>query len=298
MASGRKPRTTKAKAADAPVEIRGIKGFDANLKCRGYQFEVGKTYEHEGPTEVCRQGFHACTQDAHPLQVLQYYAPAGSRFCEVIQSGQIATDDNIKIASTRIAIGCEITISDLTHRAVKWVLARTKKSEGASKTGDYGAASATGDYGAASATGDYGAASATGDCGAASATGSRGAASATGDYGAASATGDYGAASATGFRGAASATGDYGAASATGTSGAASATGDGGAASATGTKSAAMTCGYDGRVRGGNGNALFCLERDRGWNIVSTASGIVGRDGIKPGTWYACKSGELVECDK
>ena len=97
-----------------------------------------------------------------------------------------------------------------------------------------------------------------------------------------SATGDYGAASATGDYGAASATGDYGAASATGVKGAASATGYYGAASATG---------FYGKARGKDGNALFLVRRrddysDRHGEILHAWAGIVGRDGIKPDTWY------------
>jgi hypothetical protein len=293
-------RTKKGETALATTPA--IKGFDASLKCRDFQFALGETYKHEGPVKACKGGFHAIT--GHPLAVFQYYAPAGSRFCRVELSGATDTDDNEKIASEILTVGEEIGITDLVNDAVKWVLDRAKP-EGERATGDRGAASATGDQGAASATGYQGAASATGDRGAASATGTRGAASATGTRGAASATGYHGAASATGYQGAASATGDQGAASATGyqgaasatgTRGAASATGDRGAASATGTRGAAMTSGHLGQVRGTAGNALFACERET-WDgpIISVAAGIVGQDGIEPNRWYRCVGGKLVE---
>jgi hypothetical protein len=324
-AAAKKPRAKRAVASE-PV-IVGIKGFNRDLTCkpapgREQQFEPGKTYEIAGKIKACANGFHSCPidDDGHPLSVFNYYAPGISRYFEVEASGETDRKGD-KIASAKITIGVELTLGEIVSRAIKWVFDRSKP-EGETATGDYGAASATGDRGAASATGDRGAASATGDYGAASATGYRGAASATGDYGAASATGgqgaasatgyrgaasatgDYGAASATGYRGAASATGDYGAASATGDRGAASATGyrgaasatgDRGAASATGEKSGAAAFGYDGRVSGANGCALFALERDDEWNITSTASGIVGRDRLKPDTFYRCVSGQLVE---
>jgi len=330
----------KAKAAASPT-ISGVKGFDANLQCRGYQFASGQTYTHQGEVRACEGGFHVIT--GHPLAVFDYYPPAGSRYCRVEISGRTHTDDNVKTAAEILAVGTELGITDLVNEAISWVTARatpegetaTGSQGAASATGDRGAASATGDRGAASATGSHGAASATGDRGAASATGSqgaasatgyqgaasatgdrgaasatgdRGAASATGSQGAASATGDRGAASATGYQGAASATGDQGAASATGYQGAASATGDRGAASATGSqgaasatgdRGAAMSPGKDGRVMGADGAVLFAVERGawdgRGYPAITTASGIVGQDGIKAGVWYACVGGKLAK---
>jgi len=331
--------------------IKSYKGFDKDLKCRGFQYEIGKEYEHDGPVEACKSGFHACEA---PLDVFAYYAPATSRYCEVEQSGELSRDgDNSKIASSRIKIGAEIGIPGLVKAQIEWVKNQTHEIKGshatgyqgaASATGDYCAASATGNQGAASATGDYCAASATGYKGAASATGYQGAASATGDYGAASATGyqgaasatggrgaasatgykgaasatgnqgaasatgyqgaasatgNQGAASATGYQGAASATGDYCAASATGYQGAASATGDYCAASATGKDGVAMACGYEGKVKGALGNAMFLVERGE-WNgdthpILNVAAFVIDGDTYKPNTWYTLKGGKIVE---
>ena len=302
-------------------EVIVYKGFDADLKCRGYQYAVGQTYEHEGKVEACGSGFHACE---HPLNVFDYYPPAGSRFAVVRMSGEISRELNgdTKLASAKIAIDAEIGIPTLVQRAVEWVIAHctpegeaatgyqgaafatgyrgaasaTGTQGAASATGYQGAASATGARGAASATGTQGAASATGTQGAASATGARGAASATGTHGAASATGARGAASATGARGAASATGARGAASATGTRGAASATGAQGAASATGESSVAISVGAGGKARGARGCALFLVNRDDEGVIRHVFASRVGENGVEPDKWYSLgDDGVLVE---
>ena len=184
----------------------------------------------------------------------------------------------------------------------------------ASTTGNFGAALASGYRGAASATGDFGAASATGDCGAASATGNGGAALTTGNWGAASTTGDGGAASATGdwsvasatggcaraeaagHCGAAVATGYQGEALATGRCGVAASTVQFGAASAKGPHSVALVSGADGRAKGENGCALFLVYREpNDGSILHAKALIVGKNGIKPDTWYRLNSNGEVE---
>ena len=162
------------------------KGMDKDMKCRGFQYEVGGEYETD-KAKACECGFHACE---YPLDVFNYYPPAESRFFEVEQSGSISkSDENTKVASTKIKIGAELSIAGLVKAAVEYTKERCTQNEGDKATGTRGAASATGTRGAASVTGTRGAASATGYQGAASATGDQGAASATGKASAAMACG-------------------------------------------------------------------------------------------------------------
>ena len=56
-----------------------------------------------------------------------------------------------------------------------------------------------------------------------------------------------------------------------------------------------MASGYQGRVSGTTGCALFLVERDDDFKIIAAWAGIVGKDGIKPDTFYMLKNGQPVE---
>lgn len=132
--------------------IVAYKGFNADMTCRGYQFEIGKTFNHEGKVEACSSGFHSCE---NPIDVFGYYHPAGNRFCEVEVSGDISRhDSDSKIASATITIKAEISIHDMVKRAIDWVWSKIDKTaEQQIIPGDYSAASNTGNRSAASNTG-------------------------------------------------------------------------------------------------------------------------------------------------
>ena len=245
--------------------ITGFKGFDKDLKCKDYQYEVGKEFEEEGKIEACSKGFHFCE---NPLDVLGYYPPStekgSSRYCIVKGSGNIDRDgDDTKVACSKLYISAEIGLKGIIEAGVKFILDKVnwkdnKKSNtgdrsaatntgnqsAATNTGDRSAATNTGDYSAATNTGYQSAATNTGNQSAATNTGDQSAATNTGDYSAATNTGNQSAATNTGYQSAATNTGNQSAATNTGYRSAATNTGDQSAATNTGDYSAATNTGY------------------------------------------------------
>ena len=166
-------------------KLIAYKGFDKDLKCKGFQYKVGEVYEHDGPVKACNSGFHACER---PLDVLTYYPPARSRFCVVEQFGTVSRDgSDSKAASSKIKIGAEIGIPGLVKAQIEYVKDHTTTEytdPDKATAGDSGAATAG--YKGAATAGNFGAATA-GNCGAATA-GDSGAATA-GNCGAATSRG-------------------------------------------------------------------------------------------------------------
>ena len=315
--------------------MKAYKGFDKDLKCRGFQYEVGKEYETD-KAKACEYGFHACE---NPLDVFKYFAPANSRYCEVEQSGTLDKhNEDSKVASTKIRIVREIGLKGIIEAGVKFILDRVnRKDTKESNTGDYSAATNTGfrslatntgnysaatntgyrssatntgDCSAATNIGDYSVATNTGDCSAATNTGCRSAATNTGDCSAATNTGYYSAATNTGFRSlaantgcrsAATNTGNYSAATNTGDYSAAMNTGDCSAAVVSGKESIAIATGYDGKAKGSIGCYIVLAEwyedDDGNYHIKTVKANKVDGKTIKADTFYILRNGEFVEVD-
>jgi len=99
--------------------IKSYKGFDKNLKCRDFQYEIGKEYEMDGEIKVCSRGFHACES---PFDVFDHYTMIDSRFCEVEQDGNISKKDRgTKICSSKIKIKAELKLADMINLGVEWL---------------------------------------------------------------------------------------------------------------------------------------------------------------------------------
>ena len=132
--------------------IRGFKGFDKDLKCRGFQYEIGKDYEQEGEVKCCDRGFHFCE---NPFDVFIYYSPSASRYCEVEGDGNADEEnDDSKVATSHIHISAEIGLNGLIKDGVKFILDKVNFKEAKStNTGDYSAATNTGYRSAATVEG-------------------------------------------------------------------------------------------------------------------------------------------------
>ncbi|ECW9653271.1 hypothetical protein AFL00_08580 [Salmonella enterica subsp. enterica serovar Senftenberg] len=315
-------------------EIVTFKGFNKDLKCRGFQFAIGETFHHDGKVEACGSGFHACEC---PFDVFSYYPPAESRYAETISFGITDSEEggDTKIASSSITIKDELTLPQFIQRGIEWIWSKIDKSleqqimcgnrSAATNTGNRSAATNTGDQSAATNTGyqsaatntgyqsaatntgyqsaatntgDWSAATNTGNRSAATNTGDRSAATNTGYQSAATNTGDWSAATNTGDQSAATNTGDRSAATNTGYRSAATNTGNRSAAEVSGSQSVAASLGIEGKARASEGGAIVLCYRDEDGELIHIRASKVGENGIMPNTWYQLdKDGEFVECE-
>lgn len=301
--------------------MSAYKGFDKDLRCRGFQYEVGKTYE-EKEAKVCEKGFHAC---ANPLNVLQYYPPCHeNRYCEVEQDGDFFENgDDSKIASTKIEISNEISLEELIQAAMD----KTGESEICSvNTGDHTVAENAENCSIALNKGYGSIAANAGDHSLATTTRNFTIAANTGDYSVAwgqaghsiaANIGDGSAALSDGYRSIAANTGVCSAAINYGKDSVAINTGDqstainkavrsvalnmGGRAEASVTEegSIAIATGIQSRAKGGLGSAIVLVERTT-WNghaypLNNIKAAIVDGEKIKADTWYTLRNGEFVE---
>ena len=289
--------------------MKAYKGFDKDLKCRGFQYEIGKEYE-EKEAKVCEKGFHACE---NPLDVLHYYHPYnGSRYCEVEQSGELSKHDaGSKVASTKIKIGDELGLKGIIQAGISFVLDKTEWNDGtaistdgqsvatntkdrsiAINTGHHSAATNIGDRSTTINTGFYSAATNAGGCSSAINTGHYSAAMNTGHHSATMNTGDQSIAVNLGGRSIATSTGDRSTATSIGYHS---------AAEVGGGESVAIVTGYKSKAKAGLGSAIVIVERGD-WNgetypLINIRAAIVDGEKIKADTWYTLINGEFVECN-
>ena len=244
------------------------KGTDKDMKCRDFQFELGKEYE-EAEAKLCEKGFHGCE---YPLDVFAHYNPADSRFFVADLDGvtdEMESDDTKRVG-TKIKLRAEIGIPGLVKAAVEYIKEKAESSD-----------NQTGYQSAATNTGYRSAATNTGNCSAATNTGDRSAATNTGNQSAATNTGNWSAATNTGYWSAATNTGHQS------------------AATVEGKESIAIVTGIDSKASGAIGCWLVLTERD-GWNgktypIKEVRAVKVDGETIKPGVFYKLQNGEVVE---
>lgn len=136
--------------------MKCFKGFDKDLKCRDFQYEIGKEYTEE-KADICNCGFHACE---FPMDVFNYYPPSDSRYCEVdLEENDQKSSDDSKRVGKKISVKAEIGIAGIVKAGIEYIKEQVNwEDDKATNTGDYSAATNTGNQSAATNTGNYSAA--------------------------------------------------------------------------------------------------------------------------------------------
>ena len=297
-------------------KIIAYKGFDENLCCRGFQYEIGKEYVHEGEIECCESGFHACT---NPFDVLDYYKADGkNRYCEVEQSGTIKTDNrDSKRASSKIKIKAEIGMAGLFKAGVEWIkektnpvpiIAETKdKNDNPSgcsaKIGSSGCSAKIGSSGNSAKIGSSGDSAKIGSSGDYAQIGSSGNSAQIGSSGNSAkigSSGDYAQIGSSGDYAKIGSSGDYAQIESSGNSAQIGSSGDCAQIESTGEYSVICCAGINSRAKAKKGSWITLSEwkysEEKKRNIpVCVKTEYVDGERIKEDTWYRLVGGEFQE---
>ena len=239
-------------------KIIAYKAMNADMTCRGKQYEVGKTY-YEDKADCCNAGMHACE---NPLDVLRYYPLKDSpRFFEVECGGNVdKSGEDSKLACTELTVKGEVNFAGLVKATMNAVFNRVKGKEPFS-SGNSSTAGSSGYYSTAGSSGNSSTAGSSGDYSTAGSSGNSSTAGSSGNSSTAAATGAY-------CR-----------------------------AKADGKDNIAVANGAHSKARGAMGCYLVLTEYDDDGNMLCAKMAQVDGKSVKENVWYALKNGEFVEAE-
>ena len=110
--------------------MKGFKGFDKGLVCRGKQYKENTVFEEEA-AEICKSGMHFCE---NPFDVLDYYDLVNTdgsfnEFAEVEALDKCLTDDNKKYCTKKLKIGAKLSFSGFVNACIEFIFEKTKIEE-------------------------------------------------------------------------------------------------------------------------------------------------------------------------
>ena len=146
--------------------MKGYKGFEPGLICRGKQYAENTVFEEE-EAEICSYGMHFCE---NPFDVLDYYGFTNdngdfNEFAEVEALDEVKTDNNRKFCTKKLKIGAKLSISKFINACVDFAIEKTstciadnKISSGNSakigSSGDFAQIGSSGDFAQIGSSGD------------------------------------------------------------------------------------------------------------------------------------------------
>ena len=137
--------------------MKGYKGFEPGLICRGKQYAENTVFEEE-EAEICSYGMHFCE---NPFDVLDYYGFINdtgdfNEFAEVEALDEVKTDNNRKFCTKKLKIGAKLSISKFINACVDFAIEKTSTCIADNKisSGDFAQIGSSGDFAQIGSSGD------------------------------------------------------------------------------------------------------------------------------------------------
>ena len=268
------------------------KGFGKDMKCRGFQFEEGKSYE-EPEAIMCKKGFHACE---NPIDVFRHYAPGESIFRKVeLEDVSEMREKDSKVCGNKIKIGEKISLRDMILEGVKIDI----KTANESTAGDYSPVATAGNSSPAATAGHSSPAATAGHSSHVATAGESSHAATAGDSSHAATSGESSYAATSGYSSPAATAGDYSHAATAGNCSPAATVGNYSHAATAGKESIAAAIGRDSKAKSTIGNWIVLAEYGE-WDgecypVLCVKCGKIDGETLKPDVWYRLNGGEFEE---
>ena len=311
--------------------IKGYKGFNKDMTCRGKQYKENTTYE-EDETEICEAGMmHFCE---NPYDVLDYYPLVNedgdiSDFAEVEAVGEVKKDGN-KSATNKLHIGAKLGLKGFVKACVDFTIEKTrienaeectdydngKNSAQIGSSGDYAQIGSSGNSAQIGSSGDYAKIGSSGDSakigssGNSAKIGSSGDSAqigSSGDYAQIGSSGDYAKIGSSGDSAKIGSSGDSAKIGSSGYSAKIGSSGDYAKITSIGKNSVVMAAGYSSIARAKIGSWITLAEwvktgekNENGfyiWIPKCVKTEYVDGERIKENTFYKLVDGEFKECE-
>ena len=238
--------------------MKAYKGFNRDMTCRGFQFEEGKTYEHQGDVKLCESGFHACED---PMDCMRYYDPCESVYHEVELDGVSGKcKEDTKIVGKKIRIGARMSIKSIVKASIDFVFASCKEAKDGDSASGYDSRQA-----------------------------------ASGDRSSQAASGNLSRQAASGYDSRQAASGNWSSQAASGNLSRQAASGDRSSQETTGENCVMMAAGHGGKAKGKIGSWIVLTEWKKGVPNVVTRR--IDGEEVKEDVWYTLRNGKFVEIE-
>ena len=277
-------------------KIKAYKGFNTDLTCRDFQYEVGKEYEQKGEIEACNKGFHACET---PMDVFEHYLIEKdghiARFCEVEQSGMIDREDD-KVASSKISIKAEVKFADFVKLAVDFVLEKCKVGKGNSE--DFAQLASSGNFAKFASSGSYAKLASSGSYAKLASSGNSAKFASSGSYAQLASSGNFAKFASSGSYAQLASSGNFAQLASSGSYAQLASSGDSAKLASSGNSAVVMAAGYNSQAKAKKGSWITLAEWDRldgNWTPVCVKTEQVDGERIKEDTWYKLINGQFTE---
>lgn len=275
------------------------KAFGPGLVCRGFRYEVGKTYTQNGWPKMCGKAFHACPR---LVDTLNHY-PITAEFARVQLSGTVVEGVD-KLAAQAITVIEVMTWREAFLQIHTEITVAATQSENVA-TEDHSHSATTGYLSHSATTGYHSHSATTGIVSHSATTGSRSRSVTAGNESHSATTGHLSHSATVGNYSQSVTTGHYSQSVTTGTASHSATTGhrshsvtvgDRSRSATTGRHAIAASLGIKSRAKCGAGGMIVVAEYTDEGDLVDILVGRPGRN-IKADTWYRAVGGRLVECD-